>query len=405
MTGVQTCALPIFSDWGLSFVYADTIEEAIIRLGAAQDAAQPFSMIMVFRQYLDTDPIQLLHQLTLHGRHPEMDYILVDDEVPVPGWLQQVRNGGYAAILGSTPSRSILFRTLHKLTAAHYYYESGAQPGVAEAPASYQVALQGLKILVGEDNPINQMLIRKVLEHGNHQVTIETNGEQVLNALERETFDLLILDMHMPVINGIEVIKSFRCKHPEQQDFPIMMLTANATREAMRACRQAGVDIYLTKPVEPQKLLDTIRRLAGSKTGDTRAADTSRMAASIDPPQAVPLLDGKTLNAISRMARDKEFVSVLVNSYLANTDKLIVQINSALAARSFDAIRSDAHLLHGSSSSIGAARLAAAADKLSGCIRAGNHALAAPAAQEMIRACVDTKIALQNYLQEYKTNR
>jgi len=253
---------------------------------------------------------------------------------------------------------------------------------------------------VGEDNPVNQMVIRKILEHGQHTVTVVANGEQVLEALESDTYDLLILDMHMPVINGIEVVNIFRCTFPGQRHIPIMMLTANATKEAIQSCQDAGLDAYLTKPVIPQKLLDTVAGLVDDKA--CNHADTAgppRQAAPVNSPQKAPLVDLEILDAISRAAKSRDFMTKLVDGYIGNAQNLIEQISSAVAHKKYKDIPDLAHSLHGSSCCIGASRLATLAEKLSGLIKTGNHFLLQIHINELPRVYAQTRTSLFDFLQ------
>ena len=126
---------------------------------------------------------------------------------------------------------------------------------------------------------INQKVISKILESAGHRPILVGNGEQALDALARESFDLVILDMQMPVVSGLEVVKIHRFTGPKESSVRFLILTANATTEAMNECREAGVDAFLTKPIEPAKLLDQIDRLA--PRGRWRKSIPDKAAANI----------------------------------------------------------------------------------------------------------------------------
>lgn len=134
----------------------------------------------------------------------------------------------------------------------------GAAAVLPGADTRAEVPVTGLRILVGEDNPTNQKVIARILESGSHEVRIAANGKEVIDGLERAEFDVLIVDMQMPVLGGIEAAKIFRGRHPARRHMPIIVLTANATADAARAGREAGLEAYLTKPVDPQRLLQTV---------------------------------------------------------------------------------------------------------------------------------------------------
>ena len=387
--------------WGIYFDNARTADEAVERISTSVNNNNLYHVVIVFLKYLDADPLQFLHQLTMRSLQTDRKFILIDDRINVSGQEARALEKGYIYILDSNPSRLTLFRILHAQFASHYYYDNNAHLAIAEEPAGYQTPVTGLKILVGEDNPTNQMVIRKILEHGQHFVTLAANGEQALDALERDNFDLLIIDMHMPVINGIDVVKIFRFTLPDKQQMPVMMLTANATKEAIQSCHDAGFDAYLTKPVEPQKLLDTVARVVANKSRNSLVKDSLPLkVVNTNNPQKAPLLDIETLSSISRMAKSRDFMINLVDGYVTNALHLIEQINAAMARKKYGEISDLAHSLHGSSHSIGATRLALIADKLSGLANTENRFMAHTHINELNLTFTQTRSSLSDFLND-----
>ena len=117
-------------------------------------------------------------------------------------------------------------------------------------------AEDGLRILLAEDNPINMMLIRELLRRRGHAVVEVSNGQAAVKALADGTFDLLLTDIHMPVMDGIEAAREIRAgeQRSGRARTPIVALTADAFEEGKRACREVGMDGFLTKPVDPAEL-------------------------------------------------------------------------------------------------------------------------------------------------------
>ena len=152
----------------------------------------------------------------------------------------------------------------------------GADHAAARAPSTAAPHVRR-SILIAEDNRINQKVIRKILERVGHDVTIVDNGEAALDALEQGTFDLVLMDVNMPVMNGIEATKLYRFTELGRGHTPIVALTADATVEAAERCREAGMDGCLTKPIEPAKLVEMIE---GLTLPQAEAAET--MDAEID---------------------------------------------------------------------------------------------------------------------------
>ncbi|MBN9546108.1 MAG: response regulator [Alphaproteobacteria bacterium] len=141
-----------------------------------------------------------------------------------------------------------------------------AAPPAASAPPSVRA---GLKILLAEDNPVNALLIRELLRRRGHQVKDVATGSAAVAALEQEHFDLLLTDIHMPGMDGIEAARAIRAMEEKQarDRVPIVALTADALETGKRACRDAGMDGFLTKPVDPLELEEMFQALFPSTDG------------------------------------------------------------------------------------------------------------------------------------------
>ena len=114
---------------------------------------------------------------------------------------------------------------------------------------------------MAEDNPTNQLVISKILEHAGHICRLVYNGKEALDTLDDKIFDLIVMDMQMPEMGGIEAAKIYHFTTEGKKISPIIILTANATIEAKRECEEANIDAYLTKPIVASLLIDTINSL------------------------------------------------------------------------------------------------------------------------------------------------
>ncbi len=135
---------------------------------------------------------------------------------------------------------------------------------------------RSLHILVADDNRINQNVVGKILERGGHSYEIVNNGEEALDALERDSFALVLMDVNMPVMNGIDATKLHRFATAGEKHLPILALTADATPEMAERCIEAGMDMCVVKPVEANRLLDIIASFGGRRSpppGPTGAGD------------------------------------------------------------------------------------------------------------------------------------
>ena len=110
-------------------------------------------------------------------------------------------------------------------------------------------------MLVAEDNRTNQKVIGKILEHAGHRATIVATGQDAVEALEEPGYDLVLMDLNMPELGGIEAVKLLRFTHDVDELPPIVALSADATHQTRESCRTVGFSAYLTKPVDTELLL------------------------------------------------------------------------------------------------------------------------------------------------------
>ena len=136
-------------------------------------------------------------------------------------------------------------------------------------PVPHPVSKDGLTILLAEDNPINMMLIRELLKRRGHRVVEVTTGTDAVKAMAAQSFDLLLTDIHMPGMDGIEAARAIRKDEAAvgRTRVPIVALTADAMETGKRACQEAGMDGFLTKPVDPAELEEMFLMLFPSEEG------------------------------------------------------------------------------------------------------------------------------------------
>ncbi|MFQ6109766.1 MAG: response regulator, partial [Candidatus Aminicenantales bacterium] len=133
-------------------------------------------------------------------------------------------------------------------------------------------------ILVAEDNIVNQKVVCYMLEKQGHQVASAHNGEEVLEALEKDIFDLILMDVQMPKMNGFEATTAIREKEEQTgSHIPIIALTAHAMKGDREKCIETGMDDYISKPVKPEELFRAIERVVAKCKGKRRDALRKRI--------------------------------------------------------------------------------------------------------------------------------
>jgi two-component system sensor histidine kinase RpfC len=216
---------------------------------------------------------------------------------------------------------------------------------------------RSLSILVAEDKRTNQMVIAKILDRAGHRVTIVDNGEAALDILETQEFDLVLMDVNMPVMNGIEATKLYRFTALGRPHVPIVALTADATDEVKRRCREAGMDACATKPIEPHRLLEIIGTLvADAAKGPHVVANKAGAAGQV----SVTALNAKegavdldTIDALESLG-GKEFVDDLAAQFLDDAADILRQLSDITAAGDTLAFREQLHALRSAAANIGA---------------------------------------------------
>ncbi len=249
--------------------------------------------------------------------------------------------------------------------------------GIAEGARAPERAMprarRPARILVAEDNRTNQMVIERVLEHAGHEVVLVGNGHEVVEQLERGRFDLVLLDINMPEMGGVETVKLLRFTHAPADLPPLVALSADATRETRERCLELGFTEYLTKPLDAAVLIGTIDELVAGRTGgppvDRRppappsVSREAREGAVIVPHPATrrarhaTVLDERKLAALAELDRGDGFLAGLVEEFLADAGTLLEELGRAVEAGDSRGFRDLAHALRSSAAHIGAQAL------------------------------------------------
>jgi two-component system sensor histidine kinase RpfC len=240
--------------------------------------------------------------------------------------------------------------------AFHYvlpYDEEGYTPlPVAAGPGG--PSPRRLRILVAEDNPTNQMVIAKLLERAGHEVKVVGDGQKALEGLRNEPFDIALLDLNMPQMGGLETAKRYMAEMKEKKSVPLVALTADATPESRKACENAGIKGYMTKPFETKKVLALLQTLTSK--GELPPAIAGEELSGQEPVRKKihPGIDEATIEEIEALGPTKDFVKNLVWIFIRDSEKRIREMELAVEMKNVKRFCDAAHALKGMSGSIGA---------------------------------------------------
>ena len=216
-----------------------------------------------------------------------------------------------------------------------------------------------LSILIAEDKRTNQIVIEKILDRAGHRVTIVDNGEAALDMLDVHKFDLVLMDVNMPVMNGIEATKLYRFASLDQPHVPIVALTADATEEVGRRCEEAGMDACITKPIEPHRLLEIIETLVRDVGKHLQPAAKSSEVASYTSARArsrtaaSAAIDLQTLKALENLGGEK-FVDELAVQFVDDAADILHNLGEITASGNVQAFREQLHALRSAAANVGA---------------------------------------------------
>ncbi len=225
----------------------------------------------------------------------------------------------------------------------------------------HRVRVRSMRVLVADDQPTNRVVLQRLLEKAGHRTLFAEDGERVLDILSEETPDLVLLDLHMPGLSGLEVIRQARVMQAGQsRRTPIVVLSADATVESMREAERAGARVYLTKPISVPKLLDTIAGIAATTEDPaTASAVQSDSTESALKPVQVPAVDSDTpiLEELAAMGLGPDFLQDFVEQCLRDIGRSMSNLQQAAANADYEAMREAAHAMRGVAENIGAMRL------------------------------------------------
>jgi signal transduction histidine kinase/CheY-like chemotaxis protein/HPt (histidine-containing phosphotransfer) domain-containing protein len=241
-----------------------------------------------------------------------------------------------------------------------------------------------LRILLAEDNSVNQKVGLLMLERLGYLADVAGNGSEVLEALYRQPYDLILMDVQMPGMDGLEATRRIRSEFPAERQPRIVALTANVLREQRDACLAAGMEDFVQKPVAFAELRAALARC------------TAREPA--EPPSDTPsLLDPSYLESLRRLGEltGKPLVREIVESYLAETPRRLERIREALRREDIQELVLVAHSLKGSSAQLGVNRVAAASAELEEKGRNAELGDAAPLLAELEREVARVALLLR----------
>ena len=324
-------------------------------------------------------------------QHPELARaaIMMLSSAGQRGDAARCRELGIAAYLTKPIKQSDL---LDAILTALQASSAGTHEPALQPPYPWPAGRRGLHILLAEDNTVNQRLAVRILEKWGHTVMVVGNGKEALAASERAAFDLILMDVQMPEMDGFAATTAIREKEhsanlalstPDSRlqtldsrlsHIPIVAMTAHALKGDRERCLEAGMDAYVSKPLHAQELLEVIERMVPAAT----AAETG----SLDEVEAPVSVFDRNM-ALARFGKDRELLQEIVVLFLDEAPRLLSEIRASITRRDANALERAAHTLKGAVGNFGARSAFEAALRLEVMGRDGDFAKAAEACVEL----------------------
>jgi PAS domain S-box-containing protein len=268
----------------------------------------------------------------------------------------------------------------------------GSSAALSTSRGPLRAGRRELRILLVEDNTINQILVQRMLRKRACNIVVANNGRDALAALESERFDLILMDVQMQEIGGLEVTAAIRGKEKETgEHIPIVDTTDSVMKDDRKRCFDAGMDAYIAKPIEKEILYETIDKLTGHLS-EANFGDSG--ARSHDPVFDV----GAVLDSLEG---DSELLRDIVVIFLAQFPKHMERIREAISNRDPDLLQRASHALKGAAANLLAQGVVQAASKLEEIGRAGSISGSKKALASLDLELAKLKLALGEFEREY----
>jgi PAS domain S-box-containing protein len=319
-------------NWRMRPLVVESGRAALQALHQASVLGDPFAMVLLDGHMPEMDGFMLAAEIQ---RSPIFDglALLMLTSAGMPDDVARCRELGIRAYLTKPVKQSDLLDSILKHLGRPI---AEPEPATLAAPTP---AARPLRILLAEDNPVNQKLALALLQKHGHVVTVVPNGLEVLGAVGREGFDLVLMDVQMPELDGLEATARIRQQEKSKGGhLPIIAMTAYAMKGDRERCLATGMDGYVAKPIQPEELYSAIAALFPAAQQDALPA----------PAPAGPTDDVLNVREVlARVGGDRELLRTLVHMFLETCPGQLSELREAIRERNADAIRRVAHTIKG----------------------------------------------------------
>jgi len=242
---------------------------------------------------------------------------------------------------------------------------------------------KAIRILLAEDYPTNQEIVKKYLHHAGYKMDLAEDGMRALEAFKRRRYDLILMDVQMPIMDGFQATEAIRKLETELHALgnenirqtscriPIIAMTAHAMSEHRERCLEVGMDDFLSKPISRKGLLSMIEKWLQLREGSSRPSESTDQAAATagQETESTETDNGKPMDlkrALEEFEGDREMLSEVIAGFTKKVEEQIGTIRKALSCGDAETVRKEAHAIKGGGANLTAANLSKVALELEG---------------------------------------
>ena len=379
----------MLESFGCVVEHVDSGATTLLALSRAIDLGRPFDALLLDYQMPDMDGEETVKAIT-SDRALSATRILMLTSVVQRGDAKRFEALGCRAYLTKPIRQSQLLDALAEALVDADAVAPPLQPsGIITRHSLGERTAPSVRILLVEDNPVNQKVALRILERAGHRADAVGNGLEALVALEKVPYDMVLMDVQMPEMDGFEATRFLRAREAGKDRVPVIAMTAHAMKGDRENCIRAGMDDYVAKPIQPKELISVIDRWAGRRVLPPGHAGASAPA----PPPELALLDeGRALEATGQ---DRKFLGELANLFVEVIGERLPTLIGAAELSDLEVVRLEAHSMRGAAANIGARRIEAAALELEDACNQRDTAGFRRAADRLIQALKETRDYLQ----------
>jgi signal transduction histidine kinase/CheY-like chemotaxis protein len=345
---------------------AGSAQWALAAVRAADAAGDPYRLVLTDWLMPGRNGVELIRELRADKNLAHCPQAILVTAFGREDIDEEARTAGAAGFLQKPINQSLLVDTLISIFAPQQ--QKIIRPQNVQMPP--QARYHDVHVLLAEDNPINQQIAVELLAMIGVTVDVAANGQEALDRLAAgrpRTYDLILMDLEMPGMDGHAATDAIRA-NPDYDKLPIVAMTAHAIAEVRERCLRAGMQDYLTKPINPNQLYGTLARwVKVSFNAPTKDAGVN----TAEPAQDLPDLPGiDTREGLEIVGGDRDLYLSLLQLFMTSQASGVARVRSALAAGDRDAARVQAHSLRGAAANVGARDVQVAAAMLESALAA-----------------------------------